>query len=122
MKDTTKAIYYGGFANVSNQSFNIYEYEVEEDMHTGEIIFSVPVPISELSTTYNLTSKNLDKEIVLDTNTEYYPFNNFVIHSKDKDFVESVLKEYRQKVIDYFKEKYESIENTSVSYRGAVNF
>ena len=27
---STKTIFYGGFANVSNQSFNIYEYEVED--------------------------------------------------------------------------------------------
>ena len=117
--ESTKIKFYGGFANVSNCSFNIYEYDVE-DTNMGEVIFSLPVPTSENTVTYNLSANNWNKALVLDTNTDFAPFDNFVIYSKEKEFVEDVLKYYRREILNYFKEKYDAIENTSVSFRGAA--
>lgn len=108
---------YGGFANLEKQTFNIYAYDVE-DNNTGEFIFKVPVPTSEITSNVCINASQLNKELKIHEPSEFAPWYSFVFYSKSKDLVEDTLKDYKNKITQYYKEKLEMIEPISINDKG----
>lgn len=111
---------YGGFVNLDNLTFNIYEYDAEEtDMN--EYILNVSVPVNSISSTNTLTKTLLNRELKLDQSIDFYPRYNFVYYSKEKDIVEDKLDNFRRDILNFFKNKVYALENSTIHDKGHVD-